>query len=274
MLELEHQFRVVDVHTRLNPDAGGVAAQGRVISAEELEREMHQAGVVRAVVFPDARPPKESYVRANNSVARQSVDRPLITFARINGPRKPGIGNSTKIRNLAASRKEWHTSPADIEQYAYNDRFHGFKIDPTQDGLPTVDVLEQLEDVGLPILVHSGEGNPPSVVGETLLNRSFPVILSHFGGHPMNRDLMNDAIDMLSSHDNCYLDTSFVRYRDLLERAMLEHPDRVLFGSGAPTAHPNVAMMEILTLDVPEDAMRKVFSKNPSRIIEALDVVH
>jgi predicted TIM-barrel fold metal-dependent hydrolase len=28
--------------------------------------------------------------------------------------------------------------------------------------------------------------------------------------------------------------------------------------------------MEVLTLDVPEDAMRKVFSKNAGRVVEAL----
>jgi hypothetical protein len=28
--------------------------------------------------------------------------------------------------------------------------------------------------------------------------------------------------------------------------------------------------MEILTLDVPEDAMRRVFSKNPSRVVPEL----
>jgi predicted TIM-barrel fold metal-dependent hydrolase len=50
----------------------------------------------------------------------------------------------------------------------------------------------------------------------------------------------------------------------------MEHPDRVLFGSGAPASHPNVAIMEILTLDVPEDAMRKVFTNNPERVIDEL----
>jgi predicted TIM-barrel fold metal-dependent hydrolase len=58
--------------------------------------------------------------------------------------------------------------------------------------------------------------------------------------------------------------------REPLERAVREHPDRVLFGSGTPQSHPNVAIMEILTLDVPEDAMRKVFSKNPSRVVSKL----
>ena len=266
MLELEHRFRVVDVHARLNADAGGVQTRGRAISPDRLEREMHQAGVVRSVVFPGTRP-EGSYVSANNAVARRSVDRPFLAFARINGPRDPGEQATSRLRNLAARRKDHHTSPGDIEQYAYDDRFHGFKLNAVEDGLPDDETLDQLEDVGLPVLVHAGEGYTPEAVGETLLSRSFPVILAHFGGHPLNRGLMSDAIDLLQDHDEWYLDTSYVRYRDLLERAVMEHPDRVLFGSGSPSSHPNVAVMEILTLDVPEDAMRKVFDKNARRVL-------
>ncbi|MFC6736231.1 amidohydrolase, partial [Halolamina salina] len=48
MLELEHGFRVADVHTRLDPDEEAVAVRGRQVSPERLEREMHQAGVERA----------------------------------------------------------------------------------------------------------------------------------------------------------------------------------------------------------------------------------
>jgi predicted TIM-barrel fold metal-dependent hydrolase len=81
---------------------------------------------------------------------------------------------------------------------------------------------------------------------------------------------MAEAIDLLGRHDDLYLDTSVVRYRDPLERAIREHPDRVCFGSGAPDTHPNVAVMEILTLDVPEDAMRKLFSNNPGRVFDPL----
>jgi predicted TIM-barrel fold metal-dependent hydrolase len=81
---------------------------------------------------------------------------------------------------------------------------------------------------------------------------------------------MHDAISLLEEFDDCYLDSSNVRFRDPLERALLEHPDRVLFGSGAPRAHPNVAIMEILTLDVSEDKMTRAFSKNATRVIPAL----
>lgn len=266
MLELEHRFRVVDVHARLDADAGGVQTRGRAISPERLEREMHQAGVTRSVVFPGTRD-GGSYVSANNAVARRSVDRPFLAFARINGPRDPGENASSRLRNLAARRKDHHTSPEDVEQYAYDDRFHGFKLDPARDGLPDDETLDQLEAVDLPVLVHAGERFTPDTAADSLLSRSFPVVLAHFGGHPLNRNLMADAIDLLGDHDRCYLDTSYVRYRDLLERAVMEHPDRVLFGSGAPSSHPNVAVMEILTLDVPEDAMRKVFDKNVRRLL-------
>jgi predicted TIM-barrel fold metal-dependent hydrolase len=131
-------------------------------------------------------------------------------------------------------------------------------------------VLAELAAVSLPGLVDGGESCPPSAVAEELLAYDMPLVLSHFGGHPLDVDLMNEAIGLLDAHDELYLDTSVVRYREPLERAIREHPDRVLFGSGSPSIHPNVAVMEILTLDVPEDAMKKVFSNNPGRVVEEL----
>ncbi|MFB6143380.1 MAG: amidohydrolase family protein [Halorientalis sp.] len=266
MLELEHGFRVVDVHTRLEPDGG--ASGARSGDPETVEREMHQAGVVRSVVVPGPR--EGSYLKANNAVARMSVERPFVAFARVNGARDAGGGAGATIRNLTASREDRHTSPDDVEQYAYDERFAGFKLHPPADGLPDEAVLAQLADVGLPVLVHAGERFPPAAVAEHLLGYDFPVVLEHFGGYPLNRDLMAAAIDLLDRHEACFLDTSFVPFRDLLERAVMEHPDRVLFGSGAPASHPNVAVMQGLTLDVPEDAMRKVFSKNASRVVAEL----
>ena len=270
MLELEHGFRVVDVHARLDPNAEEVATFGRDITPERLERELHQSGVVRAVVSPGGREPREGYLRANNAVARLSVDRPFLAFARLSGPRDPGDGASSRLRNLTASRQSHHTDPEDVEQYAYDDRFHGFVLAPGQDGLPDDETLAVLDDVDLPVLVHAGESFTPSQARETLLDYSFPVVLTSFGGFPLNRELMAAAIDLLETRERLYLDTSFVRYRGLLERGLLEHPDRILFGSGAPDAHPNVGVMEILTLDVSEDALKRVFSKNPARVVPAL----
>ncbi|WP_144901885.1 amidohydrolase family protein [Halobellus captivus] len=271
MLELNHGFRVVDFHARLDPsDQAEVASRGRETTPEALERELHQAGVVRAVVSPGGRPRDEGYLRANNAVARLSVDRPFLAFARIDGPRDPSSRATARLRNLTAARAPHHTSPADIEQYAYDDRFHGFTLAPERDGLPDEETLDQLDDVGLPVVVRAGRAFPPAAVADTLLGREFPVVLAGFGGYPLDRELMAQSIDLLGDYDHLYLDTRYVRFRSVLERALLEHPDRVLFGSGAPETHPNVGVMEVLTLDVSEDAMRRAFSTNPARVVPAL----
>jgi hypothetical protein len=266
MLELEHGFRVVDVHVQLDPDERRRPRDAG--DPESIEREMHQAGIIGGLVFPGSR--QGSYLKANNGVARMAVGRPFDALARLNGALDPGENAGARLRNLAASRGEGHITPDDVEQYAYDDRFGGFKLHPPADGLPDSEVLEALEDVGLPVITHGGWGFPPERIEATLLEYDLPLVISHFGGHPLQEHLMNRAIDLLERHDSCYLDSAMVWYRDPLERAIMEHPDRVLFGSGAPFTHPNVAIMEILTLDVPEDAMRKVFTKNPARVFDEL----
>ncbi len=266
MLELEHGFRVVDTHTELEPDE---SRRPRGIGdPEQVEREMHQAGIVESLVLPSQR--EGSYLRVNNAVARVAVDRPFVAFARINGTRDHRSNPSSRLRNAVRSRADYHTSPEDIEHYAYEGRFEGFVLDPAVDGLPDSAVLEALERVERPVITAGGRTFPVSAIEETLLEYDFPLVVAHCGGYPLDAELTNEMIDLLDSYDSCYVDTSFVRFRDPLERAVMEHPDRVLFGSGAPASHPNVAVMEILTLNIPEDAMRKVFWKNAARVVEAL----
>lgn len=265
MLELEHGFRVVDTHVQVEPDE---SRRPRGIGdAEQIEREMHQAGIVQSLVFPDDR---EQYLRANNAVARIAVDRPFTAFARINGVRDPGTSAGSRLRNVTRRRGDHHTSPEDIEKYAYEDRFEGFVLNPTVDGLPDRAVLEALEDVDRPVITYGGRGFTASAIEETLLAYDFPLVIAHCGGYALDEELTNETIDLLDSYESCFVDTSFVRFRDPLERAVMEHPDRVFFGSGSPASHPNVAVMEVLTLDVPEDAMRKVFWKNAARVVEKL----
>jgi len=267
MLELEHGFRVVDIHGHLDHDEVAVSTHGHNVGPDRLERECHQAGVVRTAVSPTRRPSDIGYVRANNAVARLSVDRPFLAFARLNGPLAAAESPLSTFRNLYAPRETHHTRPGDIEQYAYDDRFHGFVLDPIHDGLPKEPVRKELADVDLPVVVYCRDGFPPSAAADTLLNDGYPVVLAGFGGYPMAESRMETALALLDEYDHLYLDTCAVRSRDILERGLQEHPDRIIFGSGTPDVHPNVAVMEILTLDLPEDAMTRVFNRNPSRLI-------
>jgi hypothetical protein len=259
MLELEHGFRVVDVGATLVAERGG--ARGRAVAPDRLERELRQAGVVRAVVTPPSRP-EGSYLAANNAVARRSVGRPFVPFARLSGPDPPGGRGGGRPSGD-------HPGPESVAQYGYDDRFHGFALAPARDGLPTPETLDALGDVGLPLQVTGGRGFPPSRVSQ-LCDRGFPVVYGGVGGDPETRELFASAIDLLDRHDDLCLDTGTVRSRPLLERALREHPDRVVFASRAGEAHPNVAVMALLTCSVPEDTMRRAFDTNPSRVVAAL----
>jgi len=70
MLELEHGFRVVDAHVRLHAGPGRPVRRN-TIDAEELEREMHQSGIVRSVVFPGPQKGEQGYLRATALFARR-----------------------------------------------------------------------------------------------------------------------------------------------------------------------------------------------------------
>ena len=264
MLELGHGFRAVDVHTRLDPGDDPPADRGRVVAPERLERELHQAGIVRAVAVSGPR--DRGYLAANNAVARLCVDRPLVAFARLDGPRSPG----SRVPSLVSGRESYHASAADVQEFAYDERFHGFALHPARDGLPGSDVLDALAAAGLPVLAGCGAEFPPAAAAEHLTGRGFPVVLATFGGDPLDRAAMHEAVDLCETTDRLYLETTAVRYRDVLERALAEHPDRVLFGSGAPAVHPNVAVMELLTCSVPENVMRRAFDANASRVVPAL----
>ena len=280
MLELEHGFRIVDAGATLRPEGAG-GQRGRAVAADRLERELRQAGVVRAVVTPPSRSPRAQqgarrdsavdgdaavgYLEANNAVARRCIGRPFVPFARLTGPRYPG----SRLRGLTRNQPPTHPGPEAIERYAYDDRFHGFALRPGRDGLPDDETLAALGRVGLPVRVVGDRRYPPERATE-LCGRGFPVVLGGYGGDPGTRDLLVTAIDRLADHDDLHLATGAVRSRPVLERALSEHPDRVLFASGAPETHPNVGVMALLTCSVPEDTMKRAFDDNPSRVVPQL----
>jgi len=84
-----------------------------------------------------------------------------VAVARINGSQTPGRNATGRLRNAVSRREDRHTSPSDIEKYAYDDRFHGFVLDPAIDDYPDDDVLAALEDVDLPVIVRGGVDAPP-----------------------------------------------------------------------------------------------------------------
>ena len=259
MLEREHDLRVLDVDGTLSVDDPPDRP------AERLAREYSQAGVLRAAVAPPPGDPAD-YLRANNAVARLAVSRPLLAVARLAGPRDPG----SRLGRLTGSRADHHPGPEAVESVAYDDRFGAVRLHPARDGLPDAATLDTLADTRLPALVRAGRGFGPEAAAEAFVDRGVPTVLLSFGGHPLDRERMAAAVALLDDHDDLWLGTGHVPYRDLTERAVREHPDRVVFGSGAPDPHPAVGVTALLTLNVPENLLRRV-ATNAARAVPALD---
>ncbi len=265
MLSAEHDLRVLDLNATLAPDE----SEGRPTSVERLERECHAAGVVRAAVAPPPGDPT-TYLRANNAVARRAVARPFLAVARLAGPRDPDESAAARVRNLAASRADHHPGPDDVRSVAYDDRFHAVRLAPARDGLPDATTVDALAETGLPALVRAGPGFSPEAAAEAFADRGVPTVLESVGGYPLDRPSMERAVELLDDHENLWLGTARVPYRDVVERAVQEHPDRVAFGSGAPDPHPSVAVTAARTLDVPENLLRRVVTDNPARVVPGL----
>ena len=96
-----------------------------------------------------------------------------------------------------------------------------------------------------------------------LLGRyTFPVLLSHFGGYPLDRSRYARSTALLDHHPQLYLITSAVWFRPYLEAAVRSHPERVIFGSDSPLVDPKAARTTILELEVEEEAKSLVLSEN------------
>ena len=91
---------------------------------------------------------------------------------------------------------------------------------------------------------------------------TFPVLLSHFGGYPLDRSRYKACIDWLDRYPNLYLITSAVFFPQYIERAIGAHPDRILLGSDFPAVDPSVARAVLVQLDVPDEFKVLVGSEN------------
>lgn len=97
---------------------------------------------------------------------------------------------------------------------------------------------------------------------DVLARHTFPVLLSHFGGYPLDRQRYRHCLDLLDRHASVHLVTSVVFFQAYLAAAVRRHPDRVLLGSDFPAVDPAVARAAITQLDVPAELKRGVLGGN------------
>jgi hypothetical protein len=142
-------------------------------------------------------------------------------------------------------------------------RLYGLKVHLARDERPRPPVLEWLEQRQVLTFWHLTAMRDFDWLTEQVMSRySFPVLLAHFGGYPLDRERYARAIALLDEFPQLYLVTSAVWFGAYLEQTLTRDPSRVLFGSDFPAVDPRAARGTIEHLDVPEGAKTLALSEN------------
>ncbi|MBO7449929.1 MAG: amidohydrolase [Clostridiales bacterium] len=132
-------------------------------------------------------------------------------------------------------------------------------------------IYELCSEAGIPVLVHTGDSrfdysNPNRVIN--VLN-SFPklkFIGAHFGGW----SVWDEALRVLSDHENFYVDTSSTFYAVGSEKGkeLIKSwgPERVMFGTDYPMWKPQIDIDCLLEMGLKETEYRRIFWDNAESV--------
>lgn len=211
---------------------------------------MDKGGITRSVVFPVT---YQDYERPNQEIAELAVDNPrFIGFARVH----------------ADSAK----APAMLDHAIRELGLKGVKIHSSLEGFPNRATLEKLNELKVPVVLHSGMGLPPlTFEGIASSYPDIPLILAHLGTELDFRVMFSSPIQavwMARRFKNVYLDTAAIYIQRVLERAVEEvGPEKIIFGTDAPWFYPAIEKARILDLDISDSAKKKILGENIANLL-------
>ena len=234
--------KVIDFHTHLGRDL-----DGSVNTAGQILAQMKANGVAKTVIFPFNSRDK-TFFSENNRIAEISKSYPcLIGFARLN-PWWPGcLDEMDRVMELGLK---------------------GFKMHPrAQDFtlLDIPDVLEKIDRLGVPLLLHSRHlsGQHVRHIRELAPSYSFPIVMGHAG--------LGDAegtVRAAVEHPNVFLEVSInfsYIVRLLLEDAGAE---KVIFGTDSPYMEVGTMLDRVLGIQgLSDEDLHLVLYGNAARIL-------
>ncbi len=157
----------------------------------------------------------------------------------------------------------------EARRFAAHRKVLGVKLHPLLDGYYPNDpavypLMEMLEELDLPVLVHTGHPIftlPWSVEELAVAFPGVKVIMGHMGHG--NGIYINAAINAAVRTPNVYLETSgmpmHTKIREAVERA---GSHKVLYGSDVPFHHPQVEMLKVRLSGLPADLVERVLNGN------------
>lgn len=241
---------IVDVHTHV----GETKYLGISVTAESVLRVMDEAGIDKAVLLPALSTGRIMPAEKVAQEVKKAPDR-LVGFAAVNPKDKDA---STKLEEA-------------VLKYGAK----GLKIHPTFQALPADDeiwvypLIEKAQELGIPVMFHSGESPYATPWQIGLVAIDFPkvtIIMDHMG---VNSLCYTDAaIKMAKKASNLILGTTGVMYDAPIAKAC--HAiggDRIVFGSDAPINNPIHEIKKIQVAQISEEDKRKILGENIARIL-------
>lgn len=213
-------------------------------SRETLLQVMDYCGIDKACIFPHFH--KDGYKLANKELA--------IDFEMIN-----------PNRFIPFIRFNFYDKV--LENLNYQPK--GAKVHFRMDGIPSLSQKVVLEKRKLPLVIHGGNSIKIRWIKKHLLDNSFsfPIIIAHFGGYPLDMKLYKETYQLLNRYDKVYVDTSFVYLKHILENFINDFPDRVLYGSDFPAVHPALGILAIKTINISDEHEAMVLGGNAKRLL-------
>ena len=217
------------------------ALEDKIWGPADLLRLEDQAGIDRAIIVPECRvwPDNEGL-----ATAIRGYDR-LTGCAIIN----PRFGEKA-VGELERCVREWG-----IKGLKLMPTFHGYPV-----GSAVVDPLvEKVRELKIPLTVHSGSWNAEPLQISVLADRfpEVPIIMEHSG----YRWYLGDALAAARRNPNIYLGLSILATETVmvLEIFKAVGPERMVFGSDAPAAYPDLAAEAIRRCKFGKEAEDLIF---------------
>ena len=135
---------------------------------------------------------------------------------------------------------------------------HGYKILE-----PLVDpIMEIARAHNIPVTIHS-QNSPAHPLEIAVLAGRFtdiPIIMDHMG----HRYWAEAALEAARQQDNIWLGTTIAAYEPAMVQAAVDliGAKRVVFGSNAPRAYPDLAVESIRRLNLPDADEAAIFGGN------------
>jgi len=214
---------------------------------------MDKYGIDRAVLLPTASSVNTRYFEDVVEAIREFPDR-FFGFVLIN-PRHKG-------------------APERLERAVVDHKLRGVKLHPTFEAFAADDhelvypVVEKSQELGVPVMIHSGQSPYATPWQIGLVAMDFPkatIVMAHMG---LDEIVYCDAaVNMAKRAPNLYLETTGVTAEAKIAKAVREiGAHRVLYGSDLPFHNPHVEMEKVRMAEMTEAERSLVLGGNAARM--------